>query len=143
MSTPVLPSNPRLPAGIRHLGAVFLGTLLAFAAIGGRCVASTLSGRVTTPEGTAVPNVQIRIEQIGGETPPWNLSTDADGRYSVSDPLLFGNLEVVASSPNTVFLPAKHAYFDPGFSSRTANFTAHLRSPVSLGQWGQICPFDN
>ncbi len=130
MSTPVLPSYRDLPAGIRHLGAVFLGTLLAFAAVGSRCVASTVSGRVTTPEGTAVPNVQIRIEQIGGETPPWSISTDADGRYLVSDPLLFGNLEVVASSPNTVFLPAKHAFFDSGFSSRTADFTAHLRSPV-------------
>lgn len=130
MSTPVLPSNPRLPAGIRHLGTVFLGTLLAFALVGSRCVASTVSGRVTTPEGTAVPNVQIRIEQIGGETPPWNVSTDAAGRYSVSDPLLFGNLEVVASALNKVFLPAKHAFFDPGFSSRTADFTAHLRSPV-------------
>jgi hypothetical protein len=113
---------------------VLLVLLVAVAAVGSRCVASTVSGRVTTPEGTAVPNVQIRIDQIGGETPPWNASTDAAGRYSVSDPLLFGNLEVVATAPNTVFLPAKHAFFDPGFSSRTANFTAHLRSPVSQPQ---------
>ena len=131
MTTASLPSNPRLPAGFRHPGTVLLVMLVAMAAVGSRCVASTVSGRVTTPEGTAVPNVQIRIDQIGGETPPWNASTDAEGRYSVSDPLLFGNLEVVASAPNTVFLPTKHAFFDPGFSSRTANFTAHLRSPVS------------
>lgn len=130
MSTPAPTSSPRHTAGIRHPGFILPVLLAALAAVGDQSIASTVSGRVTTPEGTAVPNVQIRIDQIGGETPPWNAATDAEGRYSVSDPLLFGNLEVVASAPNTVFLPAKHAFFDPGFSSRTANFTAHLRSPV-------------
>lgn len=97
-----------------------------------RLAASTVHGRVVDGAGRPISGAGITIEQVGGELPPWLTTTDADGLYSISDPLLFGNLHVTASKPGRVMIPPAVDFFDGGLSTLTADFTGHTNSPVSV-----------
>lgn len=67
--------------------------------------AITVSGRVAESDSAPVAGVTIRVEQVGGELPIFTTTTAADGTWSVSDALLFGNIRVTASSASFTFSP--------------------------------------
>lgn len=60
-------------------------------------LAISVSGVVTTTDGSSPAGVLIRVEQVGGELPIFSTTTAANGSWSVSDPLLFGNIRITAS----------------------------------------------
>ena len=93
--------------------------------------ASTVRGRVVDAAGAGVPGVTITVVQVGGELPPWKAVTGADGRYALSDLLLFGNLEITPSRSGYRFRPAVVSLFDgSGAETFTLDFSGFDRSPV-------------
>lgn len=88
--------------------------------------AGTVSGVVLHPDGTPMPGIRLDLVQIGGESGPWQATTGTDGRYSVSDAVLFGNIRVTASAPaltRPLIAPAfRDLFFD---INGTADFSVH------------------
>ncbi len=73
--------------------------------------AGTLTGLILDDVREPVPGVEVLLEQIGGESTPWTALTGPDGRFSVSDPLLFGNIRVTPTKPGVQFLPSNQELF--------------------------------
>jgi hypothetical protein len=73
--------------------------------------AGNLTGVILDDLREPVAGVQILLEQIGGESSPWTTVTGPDGRFSVSDPLLFGNIRVTPTKPGIQFLPSIRELF--------------------------------
>lgn len=73
--------------------------------------AGTLTGIILDDIRDPVPGAQVLLEQIGGESGPWTTTTGTDGRFSVSDPLLFGNIRVTPTKPGIQFLPSTRELF--------------------------------
>ena len=71
----------------------------------------TVSGRVAESDAAPVAGVTITVVQVGGELPAFTTQTGADGTWSVSDPLLTGNIQVTPSSPSFQFTPATRESF--------------------------------
>lgn len=88
----------------------------------------TVSGRVVEADGAPVAGVTITVEQVGGELPNFTATTAANGTWSVSDPLLFGNIRVTPAPLGFTFSPASRTAFTsidlPG-----QNFTATPTTP--------------
>lgn len=88
----------------------------------------TVSGRVVESDGAPVAGVTITVEQVGGELPNLITTTAANGNWSVSDPVLFGNIRVTPSAPGFTFAPTNRTSFTsidlPG-----QNFTATPTAP--------------
>ena len=74
------------------LRLVFLTIL--FAGLAAPAKALSVSGRVIDENGDPIAGQALTVEQVGGELPLFHAQTDVDGRYFVSDALLFGNLRV-------------------------------------------------
>lgn len=104
---------------------LLVGLLLPMA-----CIASTVRGTVTLPGGVGLPDALITVVQVGGELGPWTGKTGPNGTYSISDPLIFGNLEVSVSRPKTLFFPTSREFFDGGASTITADFSGFTNSPI-------------
>lgn len=92
--------------------------------------ASTIRGAVTLPSGGGLSDALITIVQVGGEQGPWTAKTGPSGTYAISDLLIFGNLSISVSRPNTVFFPTSREFFDDGASTIIADFSAFTNSPV-------------
>lgn len=126
----------RLGVGFR---VRFPAALILFLTLTSQSIlASTIRGRISDAAGGAIPGVAITVIQVGGESPPWRATTDADGRYAISDPLMFGNLRVSADKAGVVILPPFVDFFDDGFGNLTANFVGHTKSPVSAVLFSQF-----
>lgn len=115
----------RLWGGLGRFG-LLVGLLLPM-----QSWASTVRGTVTLPSGAGLPDVVVTIIQVGGEQGPWTGKTGASGGFSISDPLIFGNLSVSVSRPNTLFVPKLREFFDDGASTITADFSAFTNSPIN------------
>ena len=75
--------------------------------------AGSVTGVIVDDIRDPVPGAQVLLEQIGGESGPWSTVTGTDGRFSVSDPLLFGNIRVTPTKPGLQFTPAtRDLFFD-------------------------------
>lgn len=77
--------------------------------------AGTVSGSVLDFAGQPVAGAAVHIDQfvLGGENGPWNTVTDANGNFSVSDILLFGNVRVTATKPGQATNPGfRDLFFD-------------------------------
>lgn len=73
--------------------------------------ALTVSGHVTESDGVPVGGIRITVEQIGGELPLFTTQTRVDGSWSVSDPLLTGNIRVTpASAAYTLSPPSRDSF---------------------------------
>lgn len=87
--------------------------------------AGSVTGVIVDDLREPVPGVQVHLEQVGGESGPWSTVTGADGRFSVSDPLLFGNIRVTPTKPGIQFTPVvRDLFFD---FSGTADFTVDVK----------------
>lgn len=58
--------------------------------------AISVSGHVATTDGSSPAGYHITVEQVGGELPIFQTDTAADGSFTISDPLLFGNIRIKA-----------------------------------------------
>lgn len=125
---------PAFPRAVRGFLSLFQLLLALFAP---RLLASTIHGRITDAAGLPVSGGAITVLQVGGESLPWLATTDADGRYAVGDPLMFGNLRVTASKAGRVMIPPAVEFFDDGFSDHTVDFVAHVKSPASVTSYAQ------
>lgn len=86
--------------------------------------AGTLTGVILDDVREPVPGVQVHLEQVGGESGPWTTVTGPDGRFAVSDPLLFGNIRVTPTKPGIQFTPAvRDLFFD---FTGTADFSVDV-----------------
>lgn len=86
--------------------------------------AVTVSGVVTTTDGSSRAGFQITVEQVGGELPLFHATTDANGVWAVADPLLFGNIRVTASKAGYQLTPAFLDRFTSVSNISDANFSA-------------------
>lgn len=112
--------------------------LILFSALTSQNIlASTIRGRIADATGGEISGVAITVIQVGGESLPWLATTDADGRYTISDSLMFGNLRVTADKPGVLIRPPFVDFFDDGFGNLTANFVGHTKSPVSTVSFSQ------
>lgn len=84
---------------------------ILFAGQGTRAFALTVSGRVVDDNGDPIAGQALTVEQQGGELPLIHTQTDVDGRYSVSDALLFGNIQVRPVPGLYLFAPADRSAF--------------------------------
>lgn len=90
--------------------------------------AITVSGRVTEPDTLPVAGVTITIEQVGGELPLFTTHTGIDGSWSLTDPLLTGNVRITPTSSSFSFSPAsRDAFTFDNLSDQ--NFTATATVP--------------
>ncbi|HKR62970.1 MAG TPA: TonB-dependent receptor [Thermoanaerobaculia bacterium] len=85
--------------------------------------AASISGRVTLPDGSALPGVTVSADALGVTA-----VTDADGRYTLELPS--GNHGSVRVSAMLAGFQTKTATVDAGSGSATQNFELH----VSFGQ---------
>lgn len=89
-------------------------------------VAGTVSGQIVNHLGQPLAGVAVNLDAfvLGGESGPWNATTGLDGRYSVTDGLLFGNVRVTPSFPGVVGIPShRDLFFDV---TATADFLMDL-----------------
>lgn len=77
-------------------------------------LAITVSGRVAESDGAPVSGVRITVEQIGGELPLFTSQSGDNGSWSLSDPLLTGNIRVTASAAGFTFSPSNRDSFTFG-----------------------------
>lgn len=89
--------------------------------------AGTLTGVILDDLRAPVSGVQVHLEQVGGESGPWTTVTGPDGRFAVSDPLLFGNIRVTPTKPGIQFTPAvRDLFFDfTGTADFAVDVTLH------------------
>jgi hypothetical protein len=110
-------SYAMLPSALTT-SALLLATVLA-------ARAGSVTGVILDDLREPVPEVQVLLEQIGGESGPWSTVTGPDGRFSASDPLLFGNIRVTPTKPGIQFTPAvRDLFFD---FTGTADFAIDVK----------------
>ncbi len=98
-------SYAMLPSALTT-SALLLATALA-------AHAGSVTGVIVDDLRDPVAGAQVHLEQVGGESGPWTAVTGPDGRFSVSDPLLFGNIRVTPTKPGIQFTPAvRDLFFD-------------------------------
>ncbi|MBS0660508.1 MAG: hypothetical protein JSR82_19985 [Verrucomicrobia bacterium] len=90
--------------------------------------AISVSGRVSTTDGSSPAGYRITVEQVGGELPIFQTDTAADGTFSVFDPLLFGNIRIKAARAGYQVSPSQIDRFTSS-NITDANFTAVPLAP--------------
>ncbi len=99
----------------------------------------TISGRVTTPNGTTgIGGVSIALSgsQTGSKV------TDANGNYSFTGVLQGGNYTVTASNTNLAFAPPSWT-FNNLAADQSGNFTATFLLQLILDESGQVAALDS
>ncbi len=109
-----------------HVGLVRTLSLVACLALAHESsLGGTISGRLARPDNRPLAGIPLLIEQVGGESAPWQAVTGPDGSYAVSDPTLFGNLRVTPQAPGFIVTPtSQDLFFD---TNGTADFTLRRR----------------
>lgn len=91
--------------------------------------ALTVGGRLQLANGLPVSGpASLHIEQIGGELGPWSATAAADGTWSTSDPLLFGNLRITGTLAGHT-IPAQDFFVESNRSN--LNITCVTLTPVT------------
>ncbi len=91
--------------------------------------ALTVGGKLQLANGLPVSGpASLHIEQVGGEQGPWNTTAAANGTWSFSDPLLFGNLRVTGTLAGHT-IPAQD--FFVGSNSNNLNITCVTLTPAT------------
>lgn len=113
--------------------------LLLSAALCATVPAITVSGVVSTSDSSSPAGFAVTVEQVGGELPLFHATTGANGTWSVSDPLLFGNIRVTVAKAGYRFTPPEINRFTSSNIS-DANFLATpLQADLSvLGSGGSL-----
>jgi hypothetical protein len=99
----------------------------------------TISGRVTTADGTSGLR-NIRLNLSGSQTQ--SQLTDANGNYIFSV-LLGGNYTVTPSDTNLTFSPTSRTFGDVAANIAAANFTATFLLGLVLDDAGQVVALDS